>query len=100
MYSIAQTTPSPRDPTSVGRYLLWPAGAVLLATLSSITTQNVTWSQFVYAGVFLAISIQAYISWSRARNIRVPVWSLVCTAHFLFYGVAIFGALRKSPSAF
>jgi hypothetical protein len=54
----------------------------------------------VYSGVFLAISIQAYISWSRARNIRVPVWPLVCTAHFVFYGVAIFGALRNSPSAF
>jgi hypothetical protein len=75
-------------------------GAVLLVTLWAISSQNITLSEFVYAGVLLSISIQAYISWSRARTTRIPVWALVCAAHFVFYGVAIFGALRKSPSAF
>jgi len=99
--SLTQATPSPRRvPTNAGRYLLWPSGAILLTTLSSVSSQNITLSEFVYAGVFLAISIQAYISWSQVRNIRVPVWTLVCVAHFVFYGVAIFGALRNSPSVF
>src|SRR5207245_6978651 len=62
--------------------------------------QNITASEFVCAGVLLAISIQAYLSWSGARTTRIPVWSLVCAAHFVFYGVAIFGALRQSPSGF
>jgi hypothetical protein len=83
-----------------GRYLLWFAGAVLLVTLWSISSQNITPVEFVYAGVLLAISIQAYILWSRARHSRIPVWALVCAAHFVFYGMAIFGALRKSPSSF
>jgi O-antigen polysaccharide polymerase Wzy len=101
MHSIAQASLSPKsNPTQAGRYLLWPSGAVLLLTLSSITSQNITLSEFVYAGVFLAISIQAYVSWRQARNIRVPVWALVCAVHFVFYGIAIFGALRNSPSAF
>jgi hypothetical protein len=54
----------------------------------------------LYAGLLLAVSIQAYLSWSQVRNIRVPVWALVCTAHFIYYGLAIFVAPRKSPSAF
>jgi len=82
------------------RFLLWLAGAVVLVTLWSITSQNITPVEFAYAGVLLAISIQAYILWSRARHSRIPVWALVCAAHFVFYGVAIFGALRKSPSSF
>src|ERR1035437_1400158 len=101
MHFLAEAGPFPRKGmTDLRRYLLWPAGAVLLVTLSQITNQTVTSTEFVYAGVLLAISIQAYISWSQARNIRIPVWALVCAAHFVFYGVAIFGALRTSPSAF
>ena len=80
--------------------MLWPAGTVLLLALAGISSQDITVTQFVLAGVLLSISIQAYISWSRARSIRIPVWALVCAAHFVFYGLAIFGALRKSPSAF
>jgi hypothetical protein len=80
--------------------MLWPAGAVLLLALSSVSSQNITATEFVLAGVLLSISIQAYISWNRSRTIRIPVWALVCAAHFVFYGVAIFGALRNSPSAF
>jgi hypothetical protein len=83
-----------------GHYLLWLTGAVLLVTLWSISNQDITFTQFIYAGVLLAMTIQAYISWSRARTTRIPVWALVCAAHFIFYGVAIFGALRQSPSAF
>jgi hypothetical protein len=101
MLSLTQATPFPRSgPTHPRRYLLWPAGGVLLVTLSTISSQNITAIEFVCAGVLLAVSIQAYLSWSQARNIRVPVWALVCTAHFIFYGLAIFGALRRSPSAF
>jgi hypothetical protein len=80
--------------------LLWPAGAVLLGTLWSISSQDVSPTEFFFAGVLLALTVQAYISWSRARTTRIPVWTLVCAAHFVFYGVAIFGALRKSPSMF
>ena len=80
-------------------HLLWLVGAVLLVTLWTISNQNITLSEFFYAGVLVAISIQAYLSWSRARTSRIPVWALVCAAHFVFYGVAIFGALRQSPSA-
>jgi len=72
----------------------------LLVTLSAISNQNITAAQFVCAGALLAILIQSYISWSRTRDIRVPVWPLVCAAHFVFFGVAIFGALRMSPSLF
>ena len=101
MHSLTQLTLSPRRVrTNAGHLLLWLLGAALLLTLSSVSSQNITLSQFVYAGVFLAISVQAYISWSRTRNIRVPVWTLVCVAHFVFYGLAIFGALRNSPSVF
>lgn len=101
MHSLTQATPFLRGgPTHPRRYLLWPAGVVLLVTFSTISSQNITAIEYLYAGVLLAISIQAYLSWSRARNIRVPVWALVCTAHFIFYGVAIFWATRKSPSAF
>ena len=101
MHSLTQVTPFPRkDPAHAKSFLLWPAGAVLLVTLSTISSQNITAAQFVCAGVLLAILIQSYISWSRTRDIRVPVWPLVCAAHFIFYGVAIFGALRTSPSAF
>src|SRR6202030_1100351 len=78
----------------------WPAGAILLAALSSTSTHDITSVEFLYAAVLLAISIQAYISWSQTRNIKVPVWPLVCVAHFVFYGVAIFGALRRSQSVF
>src|ERR1700730_11416438 len=99
MHSLTQVTSSPRRVrTDAGRLLLWFSGAALLLTLSSVSSQNITPSEFVYAGVFLAISIQAYISWRRVRNIRVPVWTLVCVAHFVFYGLAIFGAQRNSPS--
>jgi hypothetical protein len=79
---------------------LWPAGAVLLVTLYTISSQNVTSAQFACAGVLLAVMIQSYISWSRTRDTRVPVWPLVCAAHFIFFGMAIFGALRTSPSQF
>jgi hypothetical protein len=81
-------------------YLLWPAGAVLLAVLSTFSSQNITLGEFVYAGLLLSISIQSYISWSRTSKIRIPVWALVCITHFVFYGLAIFGARRSSPSAF
>jgi hypothetical protein len=103
MYSLSQATPFPakgrlRAPAS--RHLLWLASAVLLVMLWTISSQNVTLSEFVYAGVLLALTIQAYISWTRAGTTRIPVWAFVCAAHFVFYGVAIFGALRQSPSAF
>src|SRR2546430_1264049 len=103
MHSLTQATPFPRMdrlPAHSGRYALWLAGAVLLVTLSIISSQNITPAEYAYAGVLLSISIQAYLSWTRARNIRTPVWALVCAAHFVFYGLAIFGPLRKSPSAF
>ena len=101
MHSLTQATPFPRrGPTHPRRYLLWPAGAALLVTFSTISSQNITLVEYLYAGVLLAVSIQAYLSWSQARNIRVPVWALVCTAHFIYYGLAIFVAPRKSPSTF
>src|ERR1700728_2197680 len=103
MHSLSQATPLPTRghlPAHSKGHLFWIVGAVLLVTLWTISSQNITLSEFVYAGVLLSISIQAYISWSRTRTTRIPVWALVCAAHFVFYGVAIFGALRKSPSAF
>jgi len=101
MDSLAQASPFPRrGPAHLRRYLLWPAGGVLLLMLSSVSSQNITPLELFFAWVLLSISIQSYISWSHARNIRVPVWTLVCAAHFIFYGVAIFGALRTSPSVF
>lgn len=101
MHSLAQATPfRSRGLTDARRSLLWLAGAILLATLSTISRQNVTLAQFACAGVLLAILIRSYISWSQRRDARVPVWPLVCAAHFVFYGVAIFGALRASPSLF
>jgi len=103
MHSLTQATPLPtrgRLPAHSKGHLLWLVGAILLVMLSTISSQNVTQTEFAYAGVLLAISIQAYLSWSRAHNIRIPVWALVCSAHFVFYGLAIFGALRRSPSAF
>jgi hypothetical protein len=103
MPSLTQASPFPRRsglPARSKGHLLWFAGAVLLAILWSISNQNITLSEVVYAGVLLAISIQAYLAWSRTRTTRIPVWALVCAAHFVFYGLAIFGALRKSPSRF
>src|SRR5579864_8158362 len=101
MHSLAQVAPFLRkDPAHTKRTLLWPAGAVLLVTLSTISSQNISAAQFVCAGVLLAILIQSYISWTRTRDIRVPVWPLVCAAHFVFFGMAIFGAVRTSPSSF
>ena len=101
MHFLAEAAPFPRRrPTNVMRYVLWPVGALLLVALWQISSQNITLTEFVYAGVLLSISIQAYISWSQVRNTRIPVWALVCGAHFVFYGVAIFEALRNSPSAF
>lgn len=103
MHSLIQATPLParsRLQNHVGHPPLWLAGAVLLVTLWSISSQDITFTEFVYAGVLLALTIQAYISWSRARTTRIPVWALVCAAHFVFYGMAIFGALRQSPSVF
>ena len=98
---LAQASPLPRRGSShLNRYLLWPVGGVLLLTLSSVSSQNVTSLELFFAAVLLSISIQSYISWSQARSIRVPVWTLLCAAHFVFYGVAIFGALRTSPSIF
>lgn len=101
MHSLAQATPFPREAaTSARRHLLWPAGAVLLGTLWSVSNQNVTPAELFLASVLLAMTIQAYISWTKERTARIPVWALVCAAHFVFYGVAIFGALRQSPSRF
>ena len=101
MDSLAQASPLPRRGSAhLNRYLLWPAGGVLLLMLSSVSSQNITSLGLFFAGVLLSISIQSYISWSQARSIRVPVWTLLCAAHFVFYGVAIFGALRTSPSIF
>ena len=103
MHFLTQTTPFPtrgRLPAGSKGHFLWLAGALLLMTLWAVSNQNITASEFVCAGVLLAISIQAYLSWSGARTTRIPVWSLVCAAHFVFYGVAIFGALRQSPSGF
>jgi len=103
MHSLTQASPLSRTlhlPIRSRGHLLWLVGAVLLLTLRTISNQNITVFEFVYAGVLLAISIQAYLSWSRARNTRIPVWPLVCAAYFVFYGVAIFGALRQSPSGF
>ncbi|MHB8216516.1 MAG: hypothetical protein ACYDDS_10595 [Candidatus Sulfotelmatobacter sp.] len=101
MQSLAQATPFPRRAaTNVRRYLLWPAGAALLVTLWSISNQDIAPTEFFFVCVLLAITIHAYISWSRERTTRIPVWALVCAAHFVFFGVAIFGALRQSPSVF
>jgi len=101
MHPLTQATPFHRNaPAHAKRFLLWLAGTALLATLYSISSQNVTSAQFVCAGILLAILIQSYISWSRTRDTRVPVWALVCAAHFIFYGVSIFEAIRTSPSAF
>src|SRR5882762_6497363 len=103
MHFPTQATPFPRRrhlPARSKGHLLWLGGTVLLVTLWTISNQSITLPEFVYAGVLLAISIQAYLSWSEARTTRIPVWALVCAAHFVFYGMAIFGALRQSPSAF
>ena len=100
MPTLAQAISFQRRGATNARHLLWPAGAVFLVTVSSISSQNVTLGEFFLAAALLSMSIQAYISWSRAPNIRIPVWALVCAAHFVFYGLAIFGALRESPSIF
>src|SRR6266481_5531570 len=101
MHSLTQATRfSSRGPTRSMVYLLWPAGAVLLLLVSTFSSQNITLLEFVYAGLLLSISIQGYISWSRTSNIRIPVWALVCITHFVLYGLAIFGARRRSSSVF
>src|ERR1700730_3436967 len=103
MHSLTQATPLPRRlhvPVRSKGHLFWLGGAVLLVTLWTFRNQSITLPEFVCACVLLAISIQGYLSWSQARTTRIPVWALVCAAHFVFYGLAIFGALRKSPSAF
>ena len=103
MHSLSLGTSFPRRgrlQDHSGRYLLWLAGAILLVMLWTISSQNVTPIEFVYAGVLLAISIQAYISWSRARSIRIPIWALVCAAHFVFYGVARGIFISRDPTKF
>lgn len=89
----------PQHSSSEG-YLVWISGAALLVALSTVTSQNVTPTEIAYAGVLLAMCIQAYLSWRKGNQISIPVWALVCAAHFVFYGLAIFGALRTSPSMF
>src|SRR5579863_7176874 len=101
MHSLAEAPPFVRSAAmSMRRHLLWPAGAILMVTLWSISSQNITSTEFFFACMLLATTIQAYIFWSKERSARIPVWALVCAAHFVFYGVAIFGALRRSPSMF
>ncbi len=103
MHSLTQATPFPRRdrlPAHSGRYGLWLAGAVLLLTLSTISSQNITPAEFAYAGVLLSISIQAYLSWRQAGNTRIPAWPLACAVHFVFYGLPLFGSVRVSPSLF
>src|SRR6266581_795480 len=103
MNSLTRATPLPGRVRLLARseaYGLWVAGAFLLVTLSTGSRQNVTLTEIAYAGVLLAISIQAYLSWHRGNNISIPVWALVCAAHFVFYGLSIFGSLRTSPSVF
>src|SRR6266851_4088058 len=103
MHYLTQASPFSRRgllTAHSGSYGLWLAGAGLLATLSTISSQNISPAEYAYAGVLLCISIQAYISWSRERTIRIPAWALVCAVHFVYYGLAIFGPLRRSPSTF
>ena len=89
-----------RAPNNAKLYLFWPAGGAFLWALSSVSKQNVTADQFFYASVLLAISIQAYCSWKRSPDTKVPIWAFVCAAHFVYYGQAIFMAARTSPSSF
>jgi hypothetical protein len=103
MHSSIQATTFPEKSKSLApsqAHGIWLAGAVLLAMLWIVSTQLFSFVQFFYASVLLAISIQSYLSWRRERNIRIPAWAFVCAAHFVFYGLAIFGALRESPSIF
>ena len=98
---MMQPAPLPRKRSvPAEHYFAWLAGASLLVALSVTTRQHVTLPETAYASVLLSIAIQAYLSWRRGTDISLPIWALVCGAHFVFYGLAIFGALRKSPSMF
>jgi hypothetical protein len=84
----------------VHAYCTWFGGSVLFLALSALSKQMLSTSEIIYSGLLLSISIVAYLSWRKGNHISVPVWAMVCVAHFIFYGLPIFGALRKSPSAF
>ena len=81
-------------------YWTWFGGSLLLVALSAMSSQNLSVSEIGCSGLLLAMSIGAYLSWRKGNEISVPVWAMVCAAHFVFYGLPIFGALRKSPSTF
>lgn len=103
MNSLIPANSSKRNvhcPSAAERHLIWIAGALLLVILSNVTSRNISPIQTIYAGTLLAISIYAYLSWRRGNGISAPIWTLVCAAHFVYYGLAIFGARPTSPSMF
>jgi hypothetical protein len=90
----------PHIAASSRSYTAWLFGGLLLIVLSATTNENVNLVQTVSAAALLAISLAAFTSWNATRNTTIPAWALVCAAHFVFYGLAVFGAVRKSPSTF
>jgi hypothetical protein len=79
-------------------HAIWIATAAFLAVLTVAATQTVTGTQLLCAAVLLFITAKAYLTWVDGRETNTPVWALLCAAHFVFYGLAIFGAERESPS--
>lgn len=79
---------------------LWVVGAALLLVLTLSTSLAISAVQLLCACVLLFVSIKAYLSWADDRETKIPVWAMLCGAHFVYYGLAIFGAPRDSPSLY
>jgi hypothetical protein len=94
------TLPSLQLPASrqAGHYGIWLAAAALLAALTLAATQTLSGPQLLCAAMLLFFTVKAYLTWMDSRETNTPVWALLCAAHFVFYGLAIFGAERESPS--
>jgi hypothetical protein len=104
MRSLAQanTSVTALHPRAIGetmRHGLWIMGAVALVALT-LSSGAVTLGQMALASLLLGVTIRAYLSWAGTRDTKIPVWPLLCGAHFIYYGLAIFSASRVSPSRY
>lgn len=97
----ASNSPAPIASPGLGetrRRGIWISGTALLLILTLASSQTISAIQFVCACALLCVSIKAYLSWAADRETKIPVWAMVCGAHFIYFGLPIFGALRASPS--
>jgi len=103
-YSLPQQASYFRDVQHIAApsrsYTAWLFGGLLLIVLSTTTNENVNLIQTASSAALLAMSLAAFSTWNTTRTTTIPAWALVCAAHFVFYGLAVFGAGRKSPSIF